>query len=559
MPSKKGRSRSRSKSRSRKSSMKKVVIKEVKRAPSRSRRGRRGGGRFGLNVIRRKAAPVAKAASYRQSGPMINKGKVFNIRHKEMIKVIVTLADSFWVPSRFQCQPGLSSTFPWLATVAMNFREYRFNNLVFTYEPSCPTNFTGGATMIPLYDPNQATPESSQAALDCKNAVNVPIYQRASTNFAGQKTQKNLLIRTNTLSVPTETPFYDSGAFVFALDTTTGAQTYGKLFVSYDIDLFIPVKLNGMLGGYGMSAAVPTPPGAFNAIYSTMDFTTTVDGKNQVWMPDSPYQNNFFALGQSQITPWFTSANTITFGQPGYYLYVFSGKHNNTNISNVASIGLTNITVIPYIDNPPTVVNGTIRTFAIICKVTVPNGLMQLNMTVASTLSELDCVVTTMPNQMWSSDADAEFGATRESGIPLVYSHSSMQAMLAVEPRSKWFQRDDVHVIPDDDFKSFLKDGKFDISRRRNAISLQKQIADLTQRMKEFTSGEVKYSAPPPFERKFSKQTLEVSDDDDFKVERPDTPLRVREEPMVPPISASAKAVVGVLAVAKKAVPPKSN
>jgi len=161
-------------------------------------------------------------------------------------------------------------------------------------------------------------------------------------------------------------------------------------------------------------------------------------------------------------------------------------------------------------------------------------------------------VTITTPNQMWTDQKDFVFG------VPVYTDKSTVAAHLKQFPNCRIFENSNYFIMDDKDFITFQKTGVLPVFKD-DLKELRVQMDVLAGKIARCSMLRSEMQAPPPFEKKFSKQTLEVSDDEDFKVERPDTPLRVREEPMVPPISASAKAVTGVLAVARKAMPPKSN
>lgn len=63
------------------------------------------------------------------------KGRSVFISHREYIQDIITapVAGAFAIDS-FEINPALSSTFPWLATIAQNFEQYRIHGMVFHYK-----------------------------------------------------------------------------------------------------------------------------------------------------------------------------------------------------------------------------------------------------------------------------------------------------------------------------------------------------------------------------------------------------------------------------------------
>lgn len=64
------------------------------------------------------------------------------VRHKEYIGSLVSSVD-FKVQYELPLNPGMSSTFPWLASIASRFQEYQLLGAVFHYIPSSGTAVTG--------------------------------------------------------------------------------------------------------------------------------------------------------------------------------------------------------------------------------------------------------------------------------------------------------------------------------------------------------------------------------------------------------------------------------
>lgn len=51
------------------------------------------------------------------------------------------------------CQPGLASSFPWLATIANAYEFYAVRKLSYEYVPQCASTATGSFGMYFDYDP----------------------------------------------------------------------------------------------------------------------------------------------------------------------------------------------------------------------------------------------------------------------------------------------------------------------------------------------------------------------------------------------------------------------
>ena len=203
-------------------------------------------------------SPVGVAAAYstgtHQRAPRIDtlKGSV-RIKHRELI-ASVTGSANFIVANSFPLNPGMPTSFPWLASQAQAWERYRFNSLRFLYYTRTGTGTSGSVMLAPEYDPADQPPVSEQVAATYEDVrEDVPWkdivcdLNPSSLHALGP----SKFIRTGILPQNLDIKTYDSGNLHLCV-TDGNPVPWGKLWVEYDVTLMTP-QLNP-LGGAGLAA-----------------------------------------------------------------------------------------------------------------------------------------------------------------------------------------------------------------------------------------------------------------------------------------------------------------
>lgn len=183
---------------------------------------------------------------------MHSQGESIIVRHREFVQDVVTssTASTFSISS-FSLNPGLSSSFPWLAGVAQNYTEYTWKGLcaefvttsgdsvgstntslpsvmMATQYRSTSVPFTGKQTMLNHYYADDCV--SSRNLIHCiecdpkENPYNVQ-YVRSGSVPAGEDGKT-----------------YDLGLFSIATTGSQGTSTnIGELWFTYEVELRKPV------------------------------------------------------------------------------------------------------------------------------------------------------------------------------------------------------------------------------------------------------------------------------------------------------------------------------
>jgi len=147
----------------------------------------------------------------------------------------------------YPLNPGMQQTFPWLATIAENYQEYRFHGVVFEFRPLITDFVTSGApgvvimstnynADVPLYSTKQQM-ENAEFAVSVKPTVGLMHGIECSINST---TLPKRYVRTGAVPSNQDLRLYDYGNFQFATQTNP-IQALGELWVSYCVEFMKPV------------------------------------------------------------------------------------------------------------------------------------------------------------------------------------------------------------------------------------------------------------------------------------------------------------------------------
>jgi hypothetical protein len=204
----------------------------------------------------------------------------------------------------YPLNPGISSTFPWLSTVAEAYQEYRFHGLIFEFRPLITDFVTSGAPgviiMATNYNADLVAYANKQQMENSEFAVSVK-PTKDLIHGVECATQQTILpqrfVRTGSVPVGQDLRLYDYGNFQFATQQNP-IQDLGELWVSYCVEFFKPV-LPGTIGGNVASAKYSRTGGSglaplgtvttnssgtisLTLTSTTLQFTTTLSSKYMI-------------------------------------------------------------------------------------------------------------------------------------------------------------------------------------------------------------------------------------------------------------------------------------
>jgi hypothetical protein len=275
----------------------------------------------------------------RSAAPRITstaRGKRYS--HRELVLSNVAFPASneanFNLASSLFINPGLASTFPWLAPIAIQFEQYVFHRLTLEWIPIAPTSTQGDVYIVPVYDASGSPPTTETQAANNMGAVTNSVWKGFAVHCdpAGMRagtTRKFVRDR----AVAGDLKTYDSGQiFVCTNNGNTASQAAGKLFVNYDVEFFVPNSDN-LVG-----TLIPTATSQFDVTGSQT--LTTATGTNVIVAPfvDRTSGSNYDPL--KWWATWSSANNNFT-PPAGVYRLDFCGTVINTASSNTISSGVS--------------------------------------------------------------------------------------------------------------------------------------------------------------------------------------------------------------------------
>lgn len=183
--------------------------------------------------------------------PMMHKdGQSIIVRHREFVGEIKG-STAFTVQNSVVLNPGLSSSFPWLATVAGAYSEYRIRGMVFHYVPTsgasvASTNTALGTVMFQTtYRSSDVAPSSKLEMLNeyCSNET-IPSCELAHPIECAPKENPFQIqyVRGGAVPAGDSSLLYDLGTtYIATSGMPANGNTIGDVWMSYEIELKKPV------------------------------------------------------------------------------------------------------------------------------------------------------------------------------------------------------------------------------------------------------------------------------------------------------------------------------
>jgi hypothetical protein len=269
------------------------------------------------------------------------------IKHKELVANISGSVD-FTVALSMALNPGLSTSFPWLASQAAAWETYHFHSLRYCYHTRTGTGVPGSVILAPDYDASDAAPSSELAVSNYEDMREDAPWKDVCSilnESAMYPLGPRKYIRNGALSSNVDVKTYDVGTMhICTIDGT--AVPWGKLWVEYDVTLETPAF---PAGGFIQTAALiingvtPTSAsllGTQTVLAGSTEFAT-VSGEIITFNTAGDYQVSIYSASAT------TSFNSSTLSAGSSFL---SGPIS----------GGSGSTIFVYIANIRMVVSGTL-------------------------------------------------------------------------------------------------------------------------------------------------------------------------------------------------------
>jgi len=149
--------------------------------------------------------------------------------------------------TKYPLNPGISTTFPWLSTIAQCYQEYKFHGVIFEFRPLITDFVTSGApgvvVMATNYNADAPTYSTKQEMENSEYAVSVKPTRELMHGIecaSSQTVLPQLYVRSDVPPTGQDLRLYDLGNFQFATQTNP-VQNLGELWVSYCVEFFKPI------------------------------------------------------------------------------------------------------------------------------------------------------------------------------------------------------------------------------------------------------------------------------------------------------------------------------
>lgn len=207
---------------------------------------------------------------------MHSRGNVTRISRREYIGDVYSTTSAFSA-IEFPLNPGLETTFSWLAPIAAQFTSYRMKGMTaeFVSEGSETANVAGlgYVALATKYNVLQGQYTDKRTMLNSQFAD----AQKPSASFIhwiecnpAEVAIDGLFVRSAANPTGSDLRLYDMGTLVLAVGGNTApGSVIGELWFSYDVDLFFP-KVDGPGGGILQYAAFSTTGVSNTALFGTI-------------------------------------------------------------------------------------------------------------------------------------------------------------------------------------------------------------------------------------------------------------------------------------------------
>lgn len=190
-----------------------------------------------------------------------NTKRGFVIQNREYIMDIASgpnTPTSFTIDG-LNINPGISSTFPWLSSLARNFEEYRFSGLVFEYKTlsvdaiAASTVNIGSVFMATDYNVLHGTFSSKQAVENYEFSVSGKPSQTMMMPVECNRREtpvSTLYVRDENMAIQgSDLRLYDLGTFcIGSQGLPAPANSIGELWVTYEVEFFKPNIISSSIG-----------------------------------------------------------------------------------------------------------------------------------------------------------------------------------------------------------------------------------------------------------------------------------------------------------------------
>nr|WPR18616.1 MAG: capsid protein [Skomarfal virus 9] len=179
-------------------------------------------------------------------------GAETRVRHREYLQDIVVPATPTAFTNRsFTINPGNTTTFPWLSTIAGNYQQYKINGMIMEFKTLSSDITAGGALGSVILATNynvldtafadKVHMENAQFSVSAKPSCS-QIHTIECAPMESSTLVKYVRDASSSTTASQDARLYDMGLFQLATAGLPGSAgaVLGELWISYDISLYKP-------------------------------------------------------------------------------------------------------------------------------------------------------------------------------------------------------------------------------------------------------------------------------------------------------------------------------
>jgi hypothetical protein len=179
-------------------------------------------------------------------------GRGVRIAHREFLGDIES--GTTFVSTEFALNPGLSTSFPWLSSIAQNFQQYEFHGLLFEFKSTSAVALASTNTALGV---NILATQYNSLDNSFINKVEMENYEYSTSACPAEsmihpiecapfeKSVRMQYVRNGAVPSGEDARFYDLGRTTIASVGAQQASICGELWVTYDVEFFKPRLVAG--------------------------------------------------------------------------------------------------------------------------------------------------------------------------------------------------------------------------------------------------------------------------------------------------------------------------
>lgn len=191
------------------------------------------------NTKRATFAPTALNTNITNRGAMDK----LTVTHREFVLDIISNGNGQQIQN-LEINPGLTTAFPWLSTMAAGFETYSFNKLKYMFIPVVGTDTAGALAICPDYDAADNNSASKTELMSFQDTARGNLWSRLDMNCKASNLHKRKQYFTRLQALAgdmQDIKSYDALQLYLVISTAIAQDlTIGELWVEYTITLYTP-------------------------------------------------------------------------------------------------------------------------------------------------------------------------------------------------------------------------------------------------------------------------------------------------------------------------------